>query len=230
MLVANLFPPGVVAAEMHGSADRSTLSADESHAAKRFSTKRTSDFAAGRACARRALQQFGLDDVSIPINPDRRPAWPNGFVGSISHTVGFCAAAVAQNLEFSALGLDAELIGRLDRNVLQLIYTTSERELLRELPEPERSTFATIIFSAKEAFYKCQFAVTGQWLDFHDVSVSVCETNAGFGTLNYRCAPEKRHKMMPLGGKYAIVGSTVITGTSVQFNHDLGARGMEQMI
>ena len=50
-----------------------------------FSQKRLSDFATGRYCAMKALEQFGIQDAIIPIGEDRAPIWPEGIVGSISH-------------------------------------------------------------------------------------------------------------------------------------------------
>ena len=73
---------------------------------------------------------------------------------------------------------------------------------------------ATVLFSAKEAFYKCQYALTRNWLGFEDViveagenefSVSVCDPQAtsAFAHHAYR-------------GKFAIDGSRVVCGIAFQ--------------
>src|SRR5258706_16095138 len=45
------------------------------------------------------------------------------------------------------------------------ICTPSETAWLGSLPDSERLAAATLIFSAKEAFYKCQFALTQERIE-----------------------------------------------------------------
>jgi 4'-phosphopantetheinyl transferase EntD len=40
---------------------------------------------------------------------------------------------------------------------------------LEALPEPDQAKGGVLIFAAKEAFYKCQYPLTREWLGFHDV-------------------------------------------------------------
>src|SRR3569623_1114660 len=47
--------------------------------------KRRVEFAAGRACARRALTRLGIRDFVLKNGAARAPRWPRGVVGSISH-------------------------------------------------------------------------------------------------------------------------------------------------
>src|SRR5215469_16812348 len=57
--------------------------------------KRRAEFATGRACAHAALDAWGAPDAPLLPGPDRAPLWPDGFVGSISHARGACAAVAA---------------------------------------------------------------------------------------------------------------------------------------
>ena len=52
-----------------------------------------------------------------------------------------------------------------------MICTSAELEWLERQAPEERSLLATLIFSAKEAFYKCQFSLTHGWLGFRDVEL-----------------------------------------------------------
>ena len=47
----------------------------------------------------------------LPYCPgqDRAPLWPDGFVGSISHARGVCAAVAASRADAASLSLDVEL-------------------------------------------------------------------------------------------------------------------------
>ena len=58
--------------------------------------KRIQEFADGRLCARRALEEFGVTNFPIRMARDRQPVWPDSLIGSITHTAGLCAAVVAE--------------------------------------------------------------------------------------------------------------------------------------
>jgi hypothetical protein len=71
------------------------------------------------------------------------------------------------------IGIDAEQVGAVDPSLWPAVCIAEEHAWLLSEPEARRPELATKFFCAKEAFYKCQYAVTGQWLDFHDVAVTI---------------------------------------------------------
>ena len=128
--------------------------------------RRVGEFAAGRVAARAALVALGEPPVAIP-RAGRRPCWPPGVVGSITHCAGLAAAAVAHAADLVALGIDAEPAVPLDPAIDELVSTSTERGRLGgELA-------GTVVFSAKEAFYKAWSARGGGWLEFHDVDAEL---------------------------------------------------------
>ena len=172
--LAEIVPPDVVVEEDRIAAVDGPLWPEEiSHVASAVETRRL-EFAAGRVLSRRALARLGGGDMAIPAGTDRAPVWPPGFTGSISHSGDRVAAAVARADTVRAIGIDIEDIGRfrpeLERHILR------PEEIVRCLddldPEARRSALA-LLFSAKEAFYKCQYAITRQYLGFHDASVRI---------------------------------------------------------
>src|SRR5205085_5147682 len=116
--------------------------------------------------ARRALAALGLGPVAIPVGPRRAPVWPPGVVGSITHCAGLVAAAVAWSDEMAALGIDAEPAVELEPDVVAAVATPFERSTL------DGPLAATVLFCAKEAFYKCWSALDGAVLELHDVEVA----------------------------------------------------------
>jgi len=168
--MASLFPPLVVAAELRAPGDPSLLDPAERTAVAGAIESRVREFAAGRLCARRALRELGLERA-VPAAPDRQPIWPSAVVGSITHTEGLAAAVVAPRRAFAALGLDTERAGRLKPELWPKICIAEEIAWLESLAPTERTAAATLIFAAKEAFYKCQYPSTGQWLYFADARV-----------------------------------------------------------
>ncbi len=133
---------------------------------------RVEQFTAGRVCSRIALGRLGVA-TTTPIlrGEDRAPIWPRGFVGTISHTDTWCAAAVARTDDVRALGIDLESATPLKESLWRRVCTPKERDWLHDLPEP--GITGKIIFSAKEAVYKCQYLLTSQFLGFHAVEVEL---------------------------------------------------------
>lgn len=186
--IAGLFPDGVAAAELKAPGDPSLLYPEESVSIAKAVPHRAEEFAAGRLCARRALAEFGITHFALKAGADRAPQWPESIVGSITHTGGFCAAAVAERRRFAALGLDVEVVGDLERALWPRICVAAELEWLASLTVPEQAPAAALIFSAKEAFYKCRYPATGERLNFADLCVGAVafgalDDNGGQGTV-----------------------------------------------
>ncbi|WP_157622869.1 4'-phosphopantetheinyl transferase family protein [Solimonas soli] len=174
-LLAALFDAGVAVAEYRARGDAAWLLPSEVRQLGAVSAKRLAEFAAGRACARLALQQLGLPRVALPPLADRCPAWPSTVVGSISHTTGFCVAAVAPRRRYRSIGIDVERIDDVEPGIWSHLLTPAEMQALQALPAARRQRFAALAFSAKEAFYKAQYTLTRQWLEFHDVEIDSVE-------------------------------------------------------
>jgi 4'-phosphopantetheinyl transferase EntD len=173
--------------------------------------KRRREFAMGRAAARAALAD--LDDrppPSIPVGERRAPVWPEGVVGSITHSDGFCAAAVARASEFAAVGIDAEAVRELPAAVRDLVVTAGE--LRAPLSGPP---WDVVAFSAKEAVFKAWFPLTTTWLDFHDVTLAI---DARARTFAASVAPEVRHDDAParFSGRFAVTSGLVLTSVCVR--------------
>ena len=111
-------------------------------------------------CARHALAQLGMADVALGVMEDRRPRWPGTIVGSITHTQDFCGAVVAERTMFRSVGCDAEIIDRVTTEILPEICVPAELAWIESLCGDRKALASALIFAAKEAFYKCQFAVT----------------------------------------------------------------------
>ena len=169
----SLFPTGVVVADMREPGYVSQLLPGEADTLARAVPKRIGEFVAGRLCARRALAEFGIANFALKVRQDRTPEWPASVVGSISHTAGMYLAAVAAKSQVAALGIDCELVGHVSAEIWPTICGATEFKWVESLPARERPAAVTLIFAAKEAFYKCQYPLTREWLDFKDLDVRV---------------------------------------------------------
>ena len=148
--------------------ERMLLSADAS-------PNRLADFALGRACGRAALKMAGAFAEGHPrpiLRKERMPVWPHGFVGSLAHTEGAAAAAVARGTLYQGLGVDIEAIDRDATSVGARILLPDEHTAL------EGRSDATILlwFCAKEAVYKALNPVTGVYLGFQEVRLHASDS------------------------------------------------------
>jgi 4'-phosphopantetheinyl transferase EntD len=154
------------------------LFADERAYIARAVPKRRAEFGTARLCARRALARLGVAAVSLVPEDDRAPRWPAGVVGSIAHTSNCCAVVAASTRDYRALGLDLEHDKPLSPEIITMICTPRERRALAAHGARE----AVLYFSAKEAFYKCQYPLTRRFLDFQDVELEVDFARGEFRT------------------------------------------------
>jgi 4'-phosphopantetheinyl transferase EntD len=177
--LSELFPHGIAAAELRTPGDARLLYPEEVQSVVNAVPTRVGEFAAGRLCARRALAEFGISDFPLRMAPDRAPVWPDTMVGSITHTRGRCIAVVAERRRFTSLGLDLEVAAEVKRELWRHICVPAELAWLESLPTAAQASAATLVFSAKEAFYKCQYPVTGERLKFADVCVRLAHPEAG---------------------------------------------------
>lgn len=139
------------------------------------SPKRIAQFSIGRMAAHGALRNLTHHD-SRPILRDKSgaPIWPQGIVGSITHCEELAAAAVALSTDFSAIGLDLELVERALRQPIgERIAHPSECEWIESGDSSsERDRRTLILFSAKESVYKALFPLTRYRGTFLDVRLN----------------------------------------------------------
>jgi 4'-phosphopantetheinyl transferase EntD len=160
------------------------------------------------------------------MNADRTPRWPAGTVGSISHTTGFAGAVAATTHRMRSIGIDIEIVGRVTTEIEPRIFTGRESAFLASLSAIARNRAATAIFSAKEAFYKCQYPLTGAWLDFSAVWLELnpddatSEMSSGTFTVDAtQVAPDLPGVPLPLTGRFAIADGFALTGVALDRAH-----------
>lgn len=206
-----LFPQVVVVRDRRIPGDPAELHPAEAEDVTRAVPKRIAEFAAGRACARAALAEFGVSGFALRAAPDRQPRWPEGFIGTITHTTGYCAAAVASRASLVAIGLDTEIVGAPTHDIWSTIAGSEELAWIWSLPAAEQPAAITLLFAAKEAFYKCQYPLVGEWLDFHDLRVEVAgwdesgessESAGSFAVTATRGIAFARQVALPVMGRY----------------------------
>ncbi|WP_227698208.1 4'-phosphopantetheinyl transferase family protein [Pseudomonas chlororaphis] len=169
------------------------------------------EYLAGRYCARQALDALGAATWRVGRKADGAPDWPDGVVGSLSHTQERVIACVAWQSEWQGLGVDVETIvdERMLLSIEHLVFTPMDR-LLMQRSRLNAVEIATLIFSAKEAFYKFIHPQTHASLDFKDVSIQAVDRE-GFTLELHKSLREGWKKGSWVQGKYLIESNHVMT-------------------
>lgn len=217
-VLQSLFPPGVSTAELRVPGEPAQLAAAERAELGRATPKRAGEFTAGRLCVRRAVENLGLAAFPLAMGQDRYPLWPAALTGSITHTDGFCGAAVAEWRRFHAIGVDAEQADRVTAELWGQLFTPEEIAWLERLHLPEQLRWAALLFAAKEAFYKCQYTLTREWLEFDAVTIALTRGSAMAG--RFGVYPRTRlalagHLPAPYAGQFRFDQGLVFAGMVV---------------
>jgi 4'-phosphopantetheinyl transferase EntD len=218
LTLSSLFPAGALAAELREHGNPEWLFPQEAQFVAKAVLERVQEFSAGRACARVAMAEFGIRDFPLKMADDRQPIWPEELVGSITHTQGFCAAVAARKKEVAAIGMDCEVDGSVQTELWSAICTRRETGWLRSLPQAQQRSAATLIFTAKEAFYKCQYPLVRERLSFGDAWVEVLDWGKERGTYRIhgcRSIAIARHAELPAEGRYLFHGEFVTAGIAL---------------
>ncbi|MBB1627716.1 4'-phosphopantetheinyl transferase [Achromobacter sp. UMC71] len=134
--------------------------------------RRQAEFQAGRELAAALLAQAGSSATQVGVAADRAPLWPDGYIGSISHSRVLVAVAVARRQHVRALGIDIEAIAtEREAEAIESVCMRPEEHDV-DTGALTRAQFVTLLFSAKEAFYKCMHPLTRVEFDFTDVAVT----------------------------------------------------------
>lgn len=128
---------------------------------------RREQFLMGRAASHKALKTIKRDGPLLR-GVHGEPCWPDGIVGSLSHTDKIAVAAVASKDHFYALGIDLEDTDRvLKADIAARITLPEEHSWIKEVSN-EEILRTYLLFSAKECVYKAFFPLSFKHIGFRD--------------------------------------------------------------
>jgi 4'-phosphopantetheinyl transferase EntD len=133
--------------------------------------------------------------ASLLVGAKREPLWPDGIVGSIAHDPSLCVVAVARSGAYVGIGVDVEPEGALEPAVADRIWSPEEAAHAARRDDMSEGLASRLVFSAKEAFYKCQFPLTRTYVGFKEVSVRL-----GDGT--FELVLENAVAELPAGARF----------------------------
>jgi len=150
--------------------------------------KKKAHFLGGRYCAHQALSMMKRKDSDAPENYENEqndlvpiqkseqgaPIWPEGVIGSITHTENFIGAVVESSEKLRGIGIDTEkILGPQSVVMVESLVATEEEK--RKSLSFDPFEYFTLIYSAKESIFKCLNPIIQKYIEFHDVTIeNVC--------------------------------------------------------
>lgn len=132
---------------------------EERYQASRFAPSRQREYYSVRQFARQAGDRLGLRLGALVKGPSGSIRWPQGVVGSVSHSKNRGVAIVGSSGSVSGLGVDVESLDRFDQVGRPLRTHDGEDALIEELAsryDIPRTKASVLLFSAKEAAFKAR--------------------------------------------------------------------------
>jgi len=170
--------------------------------------KRRREFAAGRAAAHAAMIDLGGQPQPILIGEKRAPIWPNGLTGSITHTRSCAMAVVGHSKDLLALGIDVEEDTPLADNLLSAICSEREQQWLQE--QGNAGQLAKVIFSAKEAAYKCQYTLSQRFFGFDGMELEL-DLEQGRFQARFTAEQPPFAQDATINGRFAVGAGVIVT-------------------
>ena len=183
--------------------------------------RRRREFEAGNHCAAQAIARLLAAPVAsgaIGRLEDGSPQWPDGIVGSITHTRHLAAAAVMRAEDASGLGLDAEPLMSRNRaeKVARCIGSAAELSLIGEQAALGPHEALTVIFSAKESIFKCLYPRVRRMFDYRAAVLEGVDLESGRFEARLLTTLSREYRAgAPLKGRVVIDADVVFTAMHV---------------
>lgn len=170
--VEALLPAGAAAAVIPVQDVPPVLPPEEERLCLGAAPRRRAEFAAGRMAARRAMARLGLPAAPVLRGNGGAPVWPRDCLGSITHDSALALAVVAGPVSCAAIGVDLQWVNDVGPSLWPAFLRNDElRALDASSLHPIRQR-AAAFFSLKEAFFKCQYPLTREWVEFEQLEVT----------------------------------------------------------
>ncbi|WP_266157346.1 4'-phosphopantetheinyl transferase family protein [Dyella silvatica] len=180
--------------------------------------KRQREYLTGRLCACSALRKAGYPhDIYPAMKEDRLPAWPDGWLGSISHSGDYAMAVAAAQTRCHALGIDIQQ--RVALKVLMDIQSMiAQPTELTQLGELDVTARLLLIFSGKESLYKALYPQVRQIKEFDAAELVYADAQ----TLQFRLTHDWSDRWKAdsrISVRYVVFDEYVVTATCLSGDH-----------
>jgi 4'-phosphopantetheinyl transferase EntD len=123
---------------------------------------------AARIVARELLSRLGYVHCSLRKSKSGATIWPDGITGSLAHDSRVALAAIARHDQVNAVGIDVEPTELLPPDLLDIVTTSQERQMIGN-----DLLAARLLFVVKEAVYKAVHPLDQKFLEHKDVEADL---------------------------------------------------------
>ena len=184
---------------------------------------RRKSFIAGRLCAERCLDELEIRGEGVGRDSSGVPLWPHGVVGSITHNARFAVAVACVTSSVQSMGIDSESLVQVQAAEAIEKNCCTEDERLSLLADGNSALVLTLIFSAKESFYKAIYPLVERYVDFADVEVRAVD----WRRQEFLVGPVPTRpfaQLLPtLQGRFSVDGGQLHTGVAYIAGRILGS-------
>lgn len=144
--------------------------------------KRQREFFYGRLCAKSAMEPLRRDIPQIGTGRMREPLWPADLIGSITHAADMAAALVLPvAMGYHGVGIDIENIlgGQGAQEVRAIVANDGELRYLAGFEDTLGPDVPlTLVFSAKESFFKAVHGEVQRYFNFDAIELEHIDLSA----------------------------------------------------
>ena len=145
-----------------------------------MSSKKLMRWVRGRKAAYTALKRLGCErPPDVAQGTGGEPVWPDGICGSITHCEPWSVVVAMRSSSEASLGIDMENAARIsDLEICSLVCRNSERDWVLDSNDPHARL--CVMFSAKEALFKCVYPRCRRYIDFKEAELLWCADRSCF--------------------------------------------------
>jgi 4'-phosphopantetheinyl transferase EntD len=145
-----------------------------------MSPKKIMRWVRGRRAAYAALNGLACErPPEVVQGSGGEPVWPDGICGSITHCEPWSVVVAMRSSSETSLGIDMENMARIsDLEICSLVCRNSERDWVLDSNDPHARL--CMIFSAKEALFKCLYPRYRCYIDFKEAELLWCADRSCF--------------------------------------------------
>ena len=116
---------------------------------------------------RKVAASIQTPEAELGVADSGCPVWPDGIVGSYSHSGDASVAAWGRRNGLHALGVDLEASEALSSDASRIVTAKEDALFVRSVGKD----YGRLLFSIKEAYYKAQYPITHEKIGFKKVVV-----------------------------------------------------------
>ncbi|MHB1441082.1 MAG: 4'-phosphopantetheinyl transferase family protein [Cuniculiplasma sp.] len=179
---------------------------------------RIAEFMGGRYSAYLALKKAGIKEwPEMMERLGRVPIWPEGFVGSISHSRQQAIAVASSTEHYMGLGIDIEPLLTESNAIALARYFMVPDEKVVDLRTQPYSGWVSLLVSMKESIYKACHQAFNINLNFQNICISDVDWKSGVVSIMLRFDQQAPWQALPNipTGRFFITNSSLISLVTV---------------